>query len=63
VGGKKFGGLWLLGAAYCFLVMAAVDLAFRFWPSLAASQTFFYAAVLGALLGGIVIAMIFKPKP
>jgi len=61
---KKFGGsrFWLLGALYWIAVMALVGGAYRLWPHLAASQTFFYAAVLGALIGGIALVMLFKPK-
>jgi hypothetical protein len=64
MGERKFGGsrFMLLGAVYWLAVMAAVSAAFHLWPQLQHSQTFFYAAVAAALVGGIVVVMLFKPK-
>ncbi|HUO98467.1 MAG TPA: hypothetical protein VMU01_07350 [Rhizomicrobium sp.] len=57
--GSKF---WLLGAAYWIVLAALFAGALRFWPGLAGSQSFFAAAVIGALVGGVVIVYLFQPK-
>jgi len=57
--GSKF---WLLGAAYWIVVAALVGAVLQMWPHLAASQPFFYAAILGAVVGGFAIVYLFQSK-
>ena len=42
---------FLLGAVYWIIVAAVLASVVQFWPDLARSQTFFYMAIAGALLG------------
>jgi hypothetical protein len=57
--GSKF---WLLGAAYWIVVAALLAGVAQIWPHLLDSQPFFYAAILGAVVGGFAIVYLFQSK-
>jgi hypothetical protein len=57
--GSKF---WLLGAAYWIVVAALLWAAVQVWPLLQDSQPFFYAVVLGAVVGGFAVVYLFQSK-
>jgi len=46
---------FLLGAVYWIIVAAVLASVIQFWPDLARSQSFFYAAIAVALLGSFVV--------
>jgi hypothetical protein len=57
--GSRF---WVLGSIYWMVVAALVGAAHYFWPHVADSAPFFFAAVLGAIIGGFAIVYLFRPK-
>jgi hypothetical protein len=64
VGDRRFAGskFWVLGAVYWILTAALVTLAHYLWPHVADTAPFFFAAVLGAVIGGFAIVYLFRPK-
>jgi uncharacterized membrane-anchored protein YitT (DUF2179 family) len=57
--GSKF---WLLGAAYWIVIAALLWIVVQVWPHLQESQPFFYATVLGAVVGGFAVVYLFQSK-
>jgi hypothetical protein len=57
--GSKF---WLLGAAYWIAVAALLWTVVQVWPHLQDSQPFFYAVILGAVVGGFAVVYLFQSK-
>jgi small-conductance mechanosensitive channel len=53
---------WVLGSIYWMVVAVLVGTAHYFWPHIADTAPFFFAAVLGAVIAGFAIVYLFRPK-
>jgi hypothetical protein len=51
-----------LGAAYWIVIAALLWIVVQVWPHLQESQPFFYATVLGAVVGGFAVVYLFQSK-
>ncbi|MDE2183937.1 MAG: hypothetical protein KGJ78_13035 [Alphaproteobacteria bacterium] len=58
-----YSRFWVAGVIYWVVVIAALYLAVQIWPHLERSAPFFYAAVLGAVVGGFAIVYLMRSKP